>query len=276
MATGILDSHDYALIESLRLAFKRKIVGFAAGEQKSPVLGGGIEFADYREYVPGDDIRRVDWTVFLRFRKLLDTSRSMNFGEPDKLAVAKRISGVLSGIAVRGGNRAGVMSFERGSAAIGRAARNKLSFLGLLGNLRALGPSDSVDPLGSVRKFAAIYGNKCLAVFISDLLYPEWPLILSGLAASGCESHLIQILAPSELDPPELGETTLVDMENGTEIPLHVDSGTTRGYRRELDQFLSDAKENCGRLGIGYSMVSSDIPLARIFHDDLRRGGLVC
>ena len=106
MEKRLLDAQDYQLIQQLSIAAKRRIAGLATGEQRSPHYGGGIEFADYRDYQAGDDIRQIDWSVFLRLRRLLvklcaqekeltlmiliDISRSMRFGKPDKLWMAAR------------------------------------------------------------------------------------------------------------------------------------------------------------------------------------------
>ena len=125
----ILDAKDLELIRQLSINAKRRIVGLATGEQRSLVRGSGIEFADYREYQPGDDIRQVDWAVFLRLRRLLvklcaeekeltlmiflDTSRSMCFGQPEKFVQARKIAAILAGIALYEGNRAGILTMGR-------------------------------------------------------------------------------------------------------------------------------------------------------------------
>jgi uncharacterized protein (DUF58 family) len=290
--TAFFEPGDYELVKQMKLAVKRKVAGLATGEQRSPVKGGGIEFADYREYIPGDDVRQVDWSVFLRFRKLvvklcaeekeltlmviLDSSRSMNFGAPDKFRIAKRIGGILAGIAIQNGNRAGIVSLGKKLHEAVRPERNRVALTSLVRSLGALDPVEFADPSACVREFAARYGGKCVAVFLSDLLFPQWEDVIGVLAASRCESYVVQILDRTELDPPRLGELTLVDIEDGSEVPLHIDRETTRRYLKELDGFLFGVERLCKSRGIGYSLVPTDTALAGVFHQDLIRGGLLC
>ena len=292
MADRLLDAKDYQLIAELSLAAKRRVTGLVTGEQRSPVQGGGIEFADYREYQPGDDVRRIDWSVFLRLRRLLvrvcaeekeltlmlilDNSRSMRFGEPDKLWVAARLAAVLAGIALHGGNRAGVATLGGHLRELLRPERSRASLIAVLDAISRLEPAEAVDLLTCTREFAARYGRKTMVVFVSDLLYPEWPQVLGGLAASGCEGYVVQLLAPEELDPPFLGKVTLVDVEGLGETSLHIGQGVMQQYRRELAVFLREVRRTCHRQGLWHAMVPSDRPLDRVLHSTLRQGGPVC
>jgi uncharacterized protein (DUF58 family) len=255
-------------------------------------MGGGIEFADYREYVPGDDVRQVDWSVFLRFRKLLvklcaeekeltlmvlvDTSASMAYGTPTKLRMAQRVGAVLGGIALASGNRAGLLTWGddlvealppiRGSRGVPR-------FVDRVGRLEAGGGN---RPHDCARTFATRYHRRCLAVLLTDLLHPGWDQTLAGLAASGCETHVVQVLAPEEWEPPFRGEVTLVDQETGAEAPLLVDFPLLEGYRAEVDRWVAEVGTHCRAAGLGHTLLRSDGPLPRVFLEDFRKAGLVC
>jgi uncharacterized protein (DUF58 family) len=292
MENRLLESEDYEIIRQLSLVVKKKVAGLVTGEQRSPIQGGGIEFADYREYMPGDDVRQVDWTVFLRFRKLLvklcaeekeltlmliiDNSRSMNFGNPDKLSYAKKICGILAGIAVHSGNRCGVLTMGDHLEEAVLPQRNHVSLNGIFSSIQKIGVSENISPVRCMKSFASKYGNKCMAVFISDLLFQEWTQVVKGLSASGSESHIIQVLSHSELEPPLFGEVTLVDIEDGTNIPLHIDYETLRQYNTYMNGFLKEIKQVCHKQNIGYSMISTEKDMRRIFHHELRKGGLLC
>jgi uncharacterized protein (DUF58 family) len=292
MKSPLLAARDYELIRVLELSVRRKFAGLAAGERRSPAPGGGIEFADYREYLPGDDIRGIDWPVFLRLRKLvvricaeekelslvvlLDASGSMDSGKPSKLLFAKRLAAVLAGIAIKGGDRAGICVLGPTLAEPLRPERRKTSLELSLRVLESIPPSGPVDPAACMGGFQARYGRKCLAVLISDLLVPRWAELLDGLAASGCESHVLHVLAPDEFEPEERGEVTLVDSEDGAEVPLHADVRTLRRYAEEMAAFLSEAASRCGSLGLGYSVLGSDLGLERAFRGKLREEGIVC
>jgi uncharacterized protein (DUF58 family) len=292
MNKKLLTALDYQLINQLNLVARRRMSGWAFGEQNSPARGDGIEFADYREYQPGDDIRRVDWAVFLRLRRLLirlcaeekeltllvilDISRSMQFGTPDKLWLTRQIAAILAGIALRDGNRAGVMTMGKQLEELFSRENNQVSLAGVVNALERIQPVNKIDPKVCIRQFASRYSRKCMAVMISDFLFPEWSQVITGLAATGCESYIIHMMAPQELNPPLLGEVTLVDSESLGEMPLHVDYALIDEYRKVLDDFLQDIRQTCGRLGVGYSLAVSDIPLAGILHRELRKGGLLC
>ncbi len=292
MDQKLLDNKDLQLISQLSLVAKRRMAGLVTGEQHSPIQGGGIEFADYREYQPGDDIRQVDWSVFLRLHRLLvklcaeekeltlmlilDNSRSMRFGNPDKLWLAEKIAAILAGIALNDGNRAGILTMGKNLTEVFRPERSRASLSAVSKALLRVEPVETIDPVACVRQFASRYGHKCLAVLLSDLLFPEWPKVITGLAASSCEGFLIQVFAPEEINPPYMGEVTLVDLEGTGEISLHADSVSTQKYRRELASFLQQVRKACHRNGLGHAMVKTDAPLARILHRDLRKGGILC
>jgi hypothetical protein len=108
------------------------------------------------------------------------------------------------------------------------------------------------------------------------LLYEDWPQVLVGLGASGCDCHVVQVLAPVEQDPHQQGEVTFIDMENAQEFPLHLDAATLDAYRREREAWQAELVSQCHRTGLRHSLVSSATPLARVFHENLRQGGLVC
>ena len=283
---------DWELGRGLSILAKKRLSGFAAGEQRSPSTGGGIEFADYREYVNGDDVRLLDWTVYLRTRKLLvklcaeekeltlvaivDISRSMDFGSPNKLLFAKRIASLLACIALRGGNRAGVAALGSSLVEPIRPERRKLTMAGIARAVHGLESVGRSSPEACLRQFASIYRGKCVAVLISDLLFPEWKGALDALASSGCEAHVLHLLAPEELAPRDRGELTLVDMEDGSEIPTQIDGGLLERYDEALASFTSGVASECARRGIGRVALRSDADLGRVFHGDLVSAGIVC
>ena len=289
---SLLDAKDLELIHRLELSARRRLAGQATGEQRSPALGGGIEFADYREYMPGDDVRQVDWSVFLRFRKLLvklcaeekeltlmlliDTSLSMAWGQASKYRQAQKIAAILGGIALGSGNRAGVLSWGNDLGEVVTPQRGARSLSLLVERIRRLEPQSQNRPVECARQFATRWSRRCLAVLLTDLLYPEWSAVLTGLKASGCETHVLQILAPEELSPPERGELTLVDLENGSEAPLHLDTPLLELYEQQTKLWLGEVEAECRGAGLGYTFVRSDSPLPRTFLQDLKRSGLVC
>ena len=292
MKAGILRPGDRELASSLGLATRRRHAGLAAGEQRSPAVGGGIEFADYREYLPGDDPRSVDWAVSRRLRRLLvricaedreltlmillDASRSMDHGEPGKLTHARRLACILAGIAIGGGNRAGLCSLGPGLVEALGPERGKTSLEAFEGACARVQPLADFRPAEALDGFVARYGRRCVAVLISDLMFPEWPQVLGALASSGCEAQVLQVLSRDELEPAVRGETTFVDAETRGEAPIHADSGTLERYANELESFLGSVRRSCGGLGLGWALAPTDGDVSRLFRDELCEGGFLC
>jgi uncharacterized protein (DUF58 family) len=292
MSQKLLDNQDLEIINQLSLVAKRRMAGLVTGEQRSPIRGGGIEFADYRDYQPGDDIRRVDWSVFLRLRRLLvkvcaeereltlmimlDVSRSMAYGSPDKFIAAQRLAAILAGIALHDGNRVGILTTGMNLQAPLPPEQGRITLAGVVGAIERIVPVDVMDPMNCLRQFEIRYGRKCMLVFISDLLFEEWNHFLTGLGACGSECYVLQILAPEETNPPLLGEVTLVDLESQDELALHLDQQLLRRYRQELAGFLQSVRRACHHENLGHVLLSTHSSLVRMLHHDLRKGGLVC
>ncbi|HHU82331.1 MAG TPA: DUF58 domain-containing protein [Firmicutes bacterium] len=296
MAGQLLEPGDYELIKNLNLQVRLRVSGLITGEQRSPVQSGGIEFAEYREYQPGDDSRRIDWTVFLRMHRLMiklcaeekeltlilivDTTRSMAFGQPEKLRTALRAAVILAGVALAGGNRAAILGLGADPVEILPPVHGRDALFRVVEAASRVQPSVAVDPAPVLNRLATVYGRRVLAVFLSDLLFPEWETALRRLAAAvGCgdagEGYLIQILAPEELDPPYLGEITLVDMEGCGEVPLYLGAEDLSRYHRALADFLEAVHRTSQRFHMGYSLLPTALPLARFFTANLRQGGLL-
>lgn len=288
----LLDAKDYEIISQLRLMTKRRMHGLVTGEQRSPNQGGGIEFADYREYQPGDDIRQIDWPVFLRLRRLLvklcaeekeltlmlllDHSQSMSYGTRDKLRQAVRVAAIFAGIALQSGNRVGIFSLGDRTGELVPPFRNQMSLFGVIEALSRIEPVREPLMAESAKHFVTRYGRKCVWVLLSDLLFPEWPQVINHLGAGGAEGYILQILAPEERHPAFWGEVTLVDSENGTEVPLHIGQAIAKQYQTELAQYLAEVRELSRHWGMQHFLIESDAALDRIFHHELRKGGLIC
>lgn len=289
---SLLGAGDYALASTITLTARRRLAGFAAGEQRSPSSGGGIEFAEYRPYEPGDEPRRVDWTLFLRYRKLMvklaaeekeltlavlvDASRSMDYGKPDKLRYAKRLACILAGAALAGGNRASIAVMGRSLVEALPPERGKLPFPELVRAVERIAPSGAGSPAACARRFSARYGGKCLALVLSDFLYPDWPAVVGELGASGSDVLAVQILSPDELEPIPFGEALLVDSEDGDETPLHIDAPAAARYRAELEAFAGELRSACARQGIAYALASTERDPASLLKGELAGRSFVC
>ncbi|MBP7264185.1 MAG: DUF58 domain-containing protein [Spirochaetia bacterium] len=290
---------DWELASSLSIRPRRKVSGFSAGEQRSPSLGGGIEFADYREYAPGDDARRVDWSVFMRSRRLmirlaaeekdltlvvvLDASASMDHGQPGKLDYARRLACILAGAAVNTGNRAALAVLRPGFVEALPPERGKLGFqelVRLVGSVRASpgrsGAREETTGAAAARQFGARYGRKCVAVILSDFFQSDWEDAVAAYAASGAEILALQVLSPDELEPELVGEAVLADREDGQETPLHLDASVMARYAAELDAHTAAVASAFRRSGAAWALAPSDGDPAVLFKATLAGTSFIC
>jgi uncharacterized protein (DUF58 family) len=215
----LLDPALLARLEALQLGTRRPLAGFVSGEHRSRRHGASLDFADYREYHPGDDFRRIDYHLFARLdvillklyeaeedlhlRILVDTSASMALS--GKLATAERVAAALGFVALTRRDPVSVHTFPLDRPAprfVGRGAVP--TFFQHLESLAATGTTDFV---AAVSHLLARPGPPGLTVVLSDLLTPEWEPALSRLPARGSDVVIVHVLAPDELDPMLAGST---------------------------------------------------------------------
>ena len=287
----LLPARSLRLLEGLRLAPRASHPGRIRGERLTRRAGLSIEFADYREYSEGDDLRHLDWNVLARLDSpvmrtyrdeedlavhlLLDDSPSMSFGEPTKAQVARELAaalgytGLLGGDAVtpiRLGRRQPPPPVMRGRAAYGR-------FVSWLSRE----PGEEIPgPLAdSVRSFVASKARKGLAIVLSDGLDPEAPAAIRALVGRGHEVWFIQILSDLDLDPDLEGDLRLVDGEGGTAVDITANSHALRLYRENLARHNAALSEAARRGGGRYALFRSGDPIENFIRDVLRREGWV-
>jgi uncharacterized protein (DUF58 family) len=236
-----------AFLRALELSIGRRMEGLLAGDYRSILLGEGTELAQVRPYVPGDDVRRIDWNVTARTRVphvrvqlaervlvtwlVLDTSASMQFGTADrrKADVAEGVALAVGHVATRRGNRLGVVTFGDSRPRAAPPRQGRVALLGLLAGLREE-PDDSqfgATSLGEgLRRTAALARQRSIVVVVSDFRGPlDWRRPLLDLSARH-DVAAVEIRDPREQELPNAGALWLVDPETGRQ--LHVDTRSSR------------------------------------------------
>lgn len=288
----VFDEGFLRQLERLGVLMKQPVRGGLKGGRRSVKRGQSVEFADYRDYALGDDLRQLDWNVFARLERLfvklfveeedvtitflVDASPSMAFGRPQKLLFAKRAAAALGYIALSGEDRVVV------AALAGRLARRQAGLRGsgrvfrLLANLSAIEPAEGpTDLLASARHAAAMLRGRGVVVLISDLLDPAADRVIRELAAAGSELIVLHTLSPEELDPALEGDLRLVDSESGDGVDVTVDLGTLDAYRARLAAWQEGLAELARRRRASYVPLSTDVPLADLVFAELRRRRVV-
>ena len=279
-------------LERLGVLMKQPARGGLKGGRRSVKRGQSVEFADYRDYALGDDLRQLDWNVYARLERLfvklfveeedvtitflLDASPSMAFGRPEKLLFAKRAIAALGYIALAGEDRVVL------TALTGRTARRQSGLRGagrvfrLLGNLSAIQPTEGpTDLLASARHAGAQLSGRGVVVLLSDLLDPSSERVLRELAATGSELIVLHVLSPDELDPQLEGDLKLVDSESGERIDVTVDLATIDDYKARLAAWQGGLADLATKRRASYVPLSSDVNLNDLVFAELRRRRVV-
>jgi len=288
----LLSSELLRRLEQVQLLAQRRAKSPARGERRSRSRGQSVEFADYRNYVPGDDLRYLDWNLYGRLDRLflklyeeerelpvrlfLDASESMTFGEPVKFDFARQVAAAIGYIALCGFDRVSVLAFpENPAESVPRGAlrsvRGRRSAFTLFSNLGALTAQGGTDLNAALRRGALEARQPGLAVVISDFLDPGgYEAGISALLGRGFQVDLVHVLAPEELNPATYGDLRLVDAETGLEQEVTFGRYRLAAYQQTVSRFCQRLREFCGARGVNYFLASSATPLEELLLRQLR------
>ncbi len=311
----LFDEKTLRKLNRLALVASQVRAGAIKGDRRSTKRGTSIEFADYRDYTRGDDLRRVDWNVYARLERpfiklleeeedlavhiLLDASRSMDYGADDqhKFRYAQRLAAALGYIALAAGDRLTVTTLpspsgrqvprsgaERGGAGGEGAllshhygpARGHHHTLRLLNFLQELKTGGTTELDATIRNYALASKRPGLAFIISDLFSPAgYRDGLSQLQGRGYEVTLLHLLAPDEIDPPLAGDLRLIDAETGDPQDITLDGGLRDLYRKRVEAWRDEIEAHCVKRRVNYIPVTTDTKWDELVLYHLRRRGLV-
>ncbi len=275
-------------LAALTLRSRKRGSGVRAGERRSNRRGQSQEFADHRPYVPGDDLRFLDWHLYGRLdslwvklfeeeedrvvQLLLDCSSSM---EGEKLEYARRVAAALGFVALGHNDRVTVAGLTDAVASYAPPRRGRRATKLVFDTLEQVHPGGGSDPGRALSKFPRQRGTG-IALLFTDFLYPEGPdAALRNLVARGNEVHVFHIVSPAELRPAIDGDLVLVDAESGEELAISVDENTLDRYESTVHAWAEEMEITARRLGIGYTRVLTSTPLEEFVLKDLRRTGVV-
>ncbi|MFZ4468605.1 MAG: DUF58 domain-containing protein [Pirellula sp.] len=287
----LLSPEMMAKLERMELVSRKIFRGRMKGERRSKRKGQSVEFADFRNYVAGDDLRFIDWNLFARLDRLylkifleeedlhvytlVDDSLSMDFGTPSKFLTAKRIAAALGYIGLCRGDRVSVSTFSKASAPMvvrGRSSSHRL--IGQLQSARCQNPAPSMEE--SVRHFCLRNTGKGIVILITDLMNKTgYETALKMLVAREMDIYLIHVLSPEELEPNLTGDLKLMDAEDSDMREVSISASLLQRYRLTLNAFIDSARSFCNRRSIGYVSVRSDQAIDPLINDYLRARGLV-
>ncbi|MGL4512092.1 MAG: DUF58 domain-containing protein [Lacipirellulaceae bacterium] len=287
--TDLLPADLVTRLERLELVTRKVFRGRMKGERRSHRKGQSVEFADFRNYVPGDDLRALDWNLYARLDRLIvklfleeedlqlallvDASPSMGFGEPTKLEFAKRVASALGFLGLARGDRVRVHTLAGKQSP---PLRGRVSVPRLVEFLGGLAPEESTDLAEGVRRFCLNARGKGVVVLMSDLLDKQgYEQALRYLVAQRVDAYVLQVLSPEELDPAVVGDLRLVDCEDGDAAEVTVSGALLARYKRTVGAFTAGAQEFCGKRGMTHLLARSDDPVEDLVTRAFRKRGLV-
>lgn len=285
---ALLPPELLARLDRLSLRSRRRGTGVRAGERKSIRRGRSQEFADHRPYVPGDDLRFLDWHLYGRLdalwvklfeeeedrvvQLLVDCSMSM---EGDKLDYARRLAAAIGFVALGHSDRVAVAGLSEKVAHYEPPRRGRSASAAVFRALEEVHPGGGTDLPRALDGYPRQRGSG-IALLFSDLLYPEEPEVpLKRLLARNRELHVFHVLSPVDIRPALDGDVLLVDAETGEEVTLTVDEAALDRYEATVHAWVEEIEQICRRLGIGYTRVPTTMPLEQLVLRDLRRDGVL-
>lgn len=279
---NFLDPHVLAKLEGLQLRAKRVVEGYVAGLHRSPYQGFSIEFAEHREYVPGDDLRYVDWKVFGKTDKvylkqfeeetnlisylLLDTSESMRYQGPDaplsKLEYAQCVAAALAYLVLQQQDSVGLVTFDNEVRQLVRPSSNPTQLKQLLAVMEQSRPERKTRTGPIFHDLAERLARRGIVLVVSDL-FDDVPAMLGGLKHFHHRRHdlvVLHIMDPAELDFPFRRITLFKGYEQLGDV-LTEPASLRRAYQAEVESFLSQVRRGCREQQADYLLVRTDQPL---------------
>jgi uncharacterized protein (DUF58 family) len=287
----LFDSAFLRKLDRLALLTKRAMAGEMQGERRSPRRGSSVEFADFRPYVAGDDIRQIDWNLYARMDRfylklmvaeeeltihlLVDNTASMDWGEPNKLAYARRAAGAFGYIALSSLDRVTVTAMAAGAARQMPGVRGKRGALPLFDFLQRLPAGEGGSLLQTCRHYIQTARNAGPLLLCSDLMDPDWQEALRALTSRPFEITVLHTLAPQELHPEIDGDFRLLDAEGGAPIEITADLEVLRRYDENLRAWREEIESFCNGRGITYIFIDTSVPVEDFVLSSLRRRGVL-
>ena len=307
----LLDEGFLRKIDRLTLVSKRVRTGSYNGERRSNRRGTSVEFADYRDYTPGDDLRQVDWNIYARLEKvflklfeeeeeltvhvLLDCSRSMDWSGPpeefaaadgatndaklNKLFYAKQTAAALGYMALSSMDRislSGLFSSRTGTETRLPMMRGKNQTVRLLKFVDELKSGQAGDLNAALRTYANTTKQPGLLFLLSDLFAPGGCFEgLRALQAAGHEIALVHILSPDEVNPSLRGDFKLVDSETGESQDVTINANALERYQEEFNTWQKGLIDFCQRRSINYIQVETSTSFEDLVLHYMRRRGLI-
>ncbi|MBX3422096.1 MAG: DUF58 domain-containing protein [Pirellulaceae bacterium] len=275
----------------MELVSRKVFRGRLKGERRSRRKGQSVEFADFRNYTPGDDLRFVDWNLYARMDRLflklfqeeedlhvyflVDASPSMDFGTPTKFFAAKQIAAALAFVGLCRGDRVKI-EFLGPTSTASPVLRGRSQLYRMLDFVQSVAPRYTVSLTQAVKQFCLRNTGRGIVILLTDLMDKGgYESALRLLVSQQMDVYLLHLLSPEEIQPELTGDLKLVDCEDADETEISVSTALLKRYQQTLAAFTGQARQFCARRGITYLLARSDQGATVLVGQYLRERGLV-
>jgi len=298
MKVSYLNDQFFSRLETLALNLRTDLAGYFGGKHLVSTYGQTVEFADYREYQLGDDIRRIDWNLFSRFEKyflklftderqmqvqiFLDCSASMGKDNEQKSAYAVATAAAMGYLAIHNMDKVtfNIMRGNKSENPFGTII-GKTAFFRAIGALENEKFDIDADIESCILSCPDTSANNGLTIIISDFLTDSnWKKAVDYLCYKKRQVLLVQIMLPEEADPSYSGHVNLidsesVDMADSKNMKIKITGSMLNAYEEALKDFYQDIKTFCSKRGVDYISLRTDTPIERVLFSELLKVGIM-
>src|SRR5690606_23074802 len=288
----LFDDDFQAKLEMLSIVSRRVFAGRMRADRRSKKKGSGVEFADHRDYVPGDDFRYVDWNVYQRFARLLvrlyeeeedlgihflsDASASMPFGGSKRLDQARRRAAALAYVGLANLDRVTIVALTDRVVARMPTTRGKGRIFKVLEFLESMPSGGRTDLSEALRTFVAQHKRRGLAVLISDLYDPAgFEAGINVLRYNKFEPYVLHVVDQREARPKLKGDLVVYDCQTGEEREVTVTEALLERMREAVQSYGAGIERFCTSRQVPYFSADVDTPFEELVLDLFRRGGFL-
>ncbi len=298
MKESYLNDEFFSRLETLALNLRADLMGFFGGKHLVKTYGQTVEFADYREYQLGDDIRRIDWNLYSRFEKyflklftderqmhvqiFLDCSASMGKDDPQKRSYAIALAAALGFLAVHNMDKLSI-NLIRGDASENPFGSlvGKKAFFNAIGKLEEMEFGGDADIGKAIQNCPTSGSNDGLTIIISDFFTEnDWKKAIDYLTFKKRQVLVMQLITPEELEPSYSGRFDLLDCESENllddkNMKLHITRNMQLAYDEAVKDFMANIKEFCAYHGVGCLTVNTGESLEKALFGQLLQSGVI-
>jgi uncharacterized protein (DUF58 family) len=288
----LLSPEFMARLDQLDVVSRKLLAGKMKGERRSKRRGQSVEFADYRNYVIGDDLRFIDWNIYARLDKLflklfleeedlslyilLDTSKSCDYGNPNKAHYIKQVAAALGYVGLVNYNRVTIAAMSNTVVADTGAMRGRTKVNQMIDFVSKQKVEGTSDLANACKRFAMANRRKGVCVVLSDFFDKSgYENALRYVAGGNYNLFCVQTLSPQEIEPDLVGDLKLKDIEDNDEAEVSITQPLIKQYKANLNAYCLALKDFITRRGGTYLFTSTAVPFDTLVLNYLRERGLL-